>query len=88
VTVGAPFDFRAWQPEPEVFGGTPWKWSPQRVYRAQRPLTAIHWTGDPFVPIEHAGRLAGARHVTLKGLGHYGLPVPVLVRELKRACTL
>jgi pimeloyl-ACP methyl ester carboxylesterase len=88
VTVGAPLDFRAWHPSPEVFGGTPWKWSPQRVYRAQRPVTTIHWTGDPFVPIEAAGRLAGARHVTLKGLGHYGLPRRVLIRELKRACAL
>jgi hypothetical protein len=88
VTVGAPFNFRTWHPQPEVFGGTPWKWSPQRVYRRQRPLTAIHWTFDPIVPLQDAGRLVGARRVTLRGLGHFGAPRRVLLRELKRSCAL
>jgi hypothetical protein len=84
VTIGAPFDFRTWHPTLPALHGHPWKWSPRRVYRGQRPLTAIHWTLDPFVPVQ--ARLAGARRVVLPGLGHYGVPPRVLVRELKRAC--
>jgi acetyl esterase/lipase len=85
VTVGAPFDFRTWNPTLPALNGQPWKWSPRRVYRGQRPLTAIHWTVDPFVPAEQS-RLAEARRVLLPGLGHHGAPPRVLVRELKRAC--
>ena len=84
VTVGAPLDFRVWQPDPSYFRGTPWHWSPRRVYHGQRPLTTIHWTADPIVPAQPA--LHGARRIVLEGLGHQNAPRSVLRRELRRAC--
>jgi acetyl esterase/lipase len=85
VTVGAPFDFRSWQPDHPGLRGQPWRWSPLRVYHGQRPLTAIQWTLDPFV---HMGQavLPGARQVFLPGAGHHNAPRAVLIRELRRAC--
>jgi len=85
VTIGAPLDFRLWQPDPSYFPGTPWHWSPLRVYHGQRPLTTIQWTRDPIVPANQPA-LHGARRITLKGLGHQGAPRSVLRRELRRAC--
>jgi acetyl esterase/lipase len=85
VTVGAPFDFRFWEPAHAAFHGQPWRWSPRRVYRGQRPLTAIHWTVDPFVDARQS-HVRGARRVLLDGFGHIAVPREVLLRELRRAC--